>query len=96
MDEIRISAAGRCHGHRPSEVGGKAVSGGFEGMLTEAIGKVSEIQNNAENAIRELSRGGDVTHAVIEMEKADMAFQVMVEVRNRLLSAYEEIMRMQV
>jgi flagellar hook-basal body complex protein FliE len=30
------------------------------------------------------------------MEKADMSFQLMVEVRNKLLSAYEEVMRMQV
>jgi flagellar hook-basal body complex protein FliE len=37
-----------------------------------------------------------VTSAMISMEKADMTFQTMVEVRNRLINAYEEIMRMSI
>lgn len=69
---------------------------GFDGIVQEAIGRLSQIQNDAENAVRELTSGGDITQAIISMEKADMAFNLMVEVRNKLLSAYEEIMRMQV
>lgn len=68
----------------------------FDGIVQEAIGRLSQIQNDAENAVRELTSGGDITQAIISMEKADMAFNLMVEVRNKLLSAYEEIMRMQV
>jgi flagellar hook-basal body complex protein FliE len=68
----------------------------FENMLKDALTKVNTVQNDAEKAIQELSTGGDVSNAVIAMEKADMSFQVMIEVRNRLLSAYEEMMRMQV
>lgn len=74
----------------------KEVSGGFDAAIKEALSRVTTIQNEAEQAIKELASGGDITHAVIAMEKADMSFQVMVEVRNKLLSAYEEIMRMQV
>ncbi len=69
---------------------------GFEGMMNEALGKLSQIQNDAENAVRELTSGGDITQAIISMEKADMTFNLMIEVRNKLLNAYEEIMRMQV
>jgi flagellar hook-basal body complex protein FliE len=37
-----------------------------------------------------------VTSAIIAMEKADMTFQTMVEVRNRLIDAYQEVMRMSI
>jgi flagellar hook-basal body complex protein FliE len=68
----------------------------FEAFLKEAVNKVNTVQNEAEKAIQELSNGGDVTSAVIAMEKADMSFQVMLEVRNKLISAYEEVMRLQI
>lgn len=68
----------------------------FDNLLSEAISKINEVQRNAELAVKELAQGGDITKAMIDLEKADMSFQMMVEIRNRLLSAYEEIMRMQV
>ena len=68
----------------------------FEILLKEAVSKVNTVQNEAEKAIQELAGGGDVSSAVIAMEKADLSFQVMIEVRNKLISAYEEIMRLQV
>lgn len=69
---------------------------GFNDILHEAITMISEAQKNADNAVKELASGGDIAHAIIMMEKADMSFQLMVEVRNRLLNAYDEVMRMQV
>lgn len=74
----------------------KPAGEGFGSVLNEAIMKVAEVQNEAEKALNVLGSGGDLTQAVIAMEKADMSFQVMLEVRNKLLNAYEEIMRMQV
>jgi flagellar hook-basal body complex protein FliE len=68
----------------------------FEGFLKEAVNKVNAVQNDAEKSIQELAGGGDISSAVIAMEKADLSFQVMIEVRNKLISAYEEIMRLQV
>jgi len=70
--------------------------GGFESALNDAIGKVSQLQNDVEKAISELSSGGNITTAIIAAQKADMSFQLMVEVRNKLINAYEEIMRLQV
>lgn len=69
---------------------------GFEVVLKEAMAKLVEIQSDTNNAIQELANGGDITQAVIALQKAEMAFQFMIEVRNRLISAYEEIQRMQV
>lgn len=68
----------------------------FEALLKDAVNKVNTVQNEAEKAIQELSSGGDVTSAVIAMEKADLSFQVMLQVRNKLINAYEEIMRLQI
>ncbi len=75
---------------------GKEPAAGFDDLMQEAIGKISQVQNDAEKAVKELAAGGDPTEAIIAMEKADMNFQLMVEVRNKLISAYEEVMRMQV
>ncbi len=60
------------------------------------MGKVSQMQSDVEKAIGELSTGGDITNAIIAVEKADMTFKLMVEIRNKLISAYEEVMRMQI
>ena len=69
---------------------------GFDDMLAEALGKLSQIQKDVAAAVEQLASGGDVVEAVAAMEKAEMSFQVMVEVRNKLISAYEEVMRMQI
>ncbi len=70
---------------------------GFDKLLEETIGQVTSLQKDAEKAIKELTSGdGDVVQAMISMQKAEVSFRTMVEVRNKLVSAYEEIMRMQV
>ncbi|MBF0486634.1 MAG: flagellar hook-basal body complex protein FliE [Nitrospirae bacterium] len=71
-------------------------AGGFDAALNEAFTKVNAIQQEADKAVQDLTKGGDVTNAVMAMQKADMSFQLMVEVRNRLLTAYDDVMRMQV
>lgn len=68
----------------------------FTLLLQEAIGRLEQIQSDVDSAVKELASGGDITQAVIAMQKAEMSFQLMIEVRNRLISAYEEIQRMQV
>ncbi len=70
---------------------------GFDRLLDETIGKVSTLQKEADQAIKELTSGeGDIVKAMIAMQKAEISFQTMIEVRNKLVNAYEEIMRMQV
>lgn len=80
----------------PQKTGGTDLAGTFDRIVDEAMGKLAQVQADADKAVSELTSGGDVTQAVLAMEQADMNFQLMVEVRNKLLSAYEEIMRMQV
>ncbi|MBF0564003.1 MAG: flagellar hook-basal body complex protein FliE [Nitrospirae bacterium] len=75
---------------------GAAPAGGFDDTLKDALSRVNAIQKEADKAIEALSSGGDVTNAVLAMQKADMSFQLMQEVRSKLLNAYDEVMKMQV
>lgn len=70
--------------------------GGFDAVINDAMNKVSQVQNDVDTAVKELATGGDITNAVLAIEKADMTFQLMVEIRNKLLNTYKEIMRMPV
>lgn len=76
--------------------GGKA--SGFGEVLKDAISTVSELQNQSNQEIQKLMTGEskDLHTTVIAMQKADLSFQMMMQVRNKIVQAYQEIMRMQV
>jgi flagellar hook-basal body complex protein FliE len=71
---------------------------GFADVLKESIEKVNSIQSEADQAIKGLSTGqvNNIHETMIAIEKANLSFNMMVQVRNKLVSAYEEIMRTQV
>jgi flagellar hook-basal body complex protein FliE len=74
-------------------------SGGqpFADTLTRIVNKVEQSHSTANDAIgRMLDGTGDVHEAMIAMQSADMTFQLAVQVRNKLVQAYQEIMRMPV
>lgn len=70
----------------------------FKDVLADSIGEVQRLQNEADTTIKKLVSGEikDVTEAMVAVEKADVSFQTMMSVRNKIVAAYEEIMRMQV
>lgn len=70
----------------------------FSALLKESIDKVNTLQNEADKAIEGLAKGtvGNIHETMIAVEKANLSFNLMVQVRNKLLAAYEEIMRTQV
>ena len=70
----------------------------FSTMLGKMVAEVNDKQINASSAVNNLQTGNNVSlhQAVIAMEEANVSFQLMVEVRNKLLDAYQEIMKMQV
>ena len=96
MSDMNISGLGRSQGILQGSFEKIDSEKGFDKVMKEAITTISQIQEDADKAVNELASGKDVTQAIVAMEKADMSFQLMVEVRNKLLSAYEEMMRMQV
>ena len=73
-------------------------SGDFATMLGKMVSDVNAQQNISAQSVAALQGGQNVPlhQAVIAMEEANVSFQLMVEVRNRMLEAYQEIMRMQV
>jgi flagellar hook-basal body complex protein FliE len=70
----------------------------FQNVLGNFVNEVSEKQAAAGDAVNGLLSGKNVSlhQAVISMEEASVSFQLMVEVRNKLLDSYQELMRMQV
>lgn len=70
----------------------------FSETLTEAIGKVNEVQKESDVKMQELATGktDDIAGVMLSAEKADIALRTMVQVRNKIIDAYQEIMRMQV
>ena len=70
----------------------------FDTHLKNAMGEVNELQQKAEQAIQQLAGEGkgDLQDTMIAIEKADVSFRLMMQIRNKVLEAYQEIMRMQV
>ena len=79
--------------------GTQAVQGvGFGDLLNQFVGEVNDKQIASGQAVNDLLAGKDIPlhQAMIAMQEAGVAFQLMVEVRNKLLEGYKELMRMQV
>jgi flagellar hook-basal body complex protein FliE len=76
----------------------KAVSGGFADTLSSAVAQVNKAQVNADRAVEQLQTGEakNLHEVMITMEKADISLRLMVQMRNKVVDAYQEIMRMQV
>ena len=77
--------------------GGQGASS-FGQALDAAIESVSRVQNESDEATRMFAMGREVDlHTVLlQVEKADLSFRTMMEVRNKLLDAYREVMRIQI
>ena len=72
--------------------------GSFSDVLGGMVQEVNSKQTAAGDAVEGLLSGDKVSlhQAMISMEEASVSFQLMVEVRNKLLDSYQEIMRMQI
>lgn len=83
---------------RPAQSATRTPATSFKDILSQTIGEVQRLQTEADMTIKKLVAGEikDVTDAMLAVEKADVAFQTMMAVRNRIVAAYEEITRMQV
>jgi flagellar hook-basal body complex protein FliE len=75
-----------------------STSGGdFAGTLRDAVNEMGNLSSQAETKVASVLEGNgtDVHTALIAVEKADLSFQLMMQVRNKIVSAYQEISRMQ-
>jgi flagellar hook-basal body complex protein FliE len=76
---------------------GAGEDSGFLDVLHSAMDDMQQLQGQAESKVAGVlqGNGADVHTALIAVEKADLSFQLMMQVRNKIVSAYEEISRMQ-
>lgn len=89
LDGLESHAVGRA-----AEAGG----GGFLHTLKDAIAQVNDVQLQANHAVDELMTGRtqNIHQVMVALQQADISFQLMMQVRNKLVGAYEEIQRMQI
>jgi flagellar hook-basal body complex protein FliE len=77
----------------------KAEGGGdsFGGLLKDAINQVNDLDKGSQGELQKFMNNDSDLHSVmIAIEKADVSFQTMMQVRNKIVSAYQEIMKAQV
>lgn len=76
----------------------KSVGEGFADALQTAVSKVNDTQLAADTAVEKLQTGEsrNLHEVMISMEKADISMRLLLQVRNKVIDAYQEIMRMQV
>ena len=69
----------------------------FGAVLKNAVNNVDQINASAGAQVSNLLQGGggDMTSVMIAVEKADVSFQLMMQVRNKIVSAYQDIEKMQ-
>lgn len=95
-----IGQAGETAAAKSPLAGSGAAKAGvdFSKFLQEAMDQVNALQQNAEAAGAGLATGQiqDLHTAIIALEKASLSMSLTVEVRNKVLDAYHEMMRMQI
>lgn len=100
-EELSVSGVGpRSIGPKPpvppSIRRGETLS--FKDLLVNSISEVQRLQTQADQSIRELVSGeiADVSQVLVAIEKADIAFNTMMQIRNKIVEAYQEVIRMSV
>ena len=70
----------------------------FADTLTESLNKVNDLQKEADKAIEDFATGKtrNIHETMIAVNKADLAFRLTMQVRNKIVEAYQEVMRTQV
>jgi flagellar hook-basal body complex protein FliE len=87
---------------RPGELPAEPVAPGgkasFGEVLKDSLAQVDQLQHEADHAIRDLAAGGTTTlhDTMLALEKAELSFRLMMQVRNKIVEAYQEVLRMQV
>ena len=81
----------------PTERGPAGADGNFADSLKQALEEVNELQNQSTEVIENALDGDltDVHSAMLALQKADLSFQLMLQVRNKLVQAYRDVMRLQ-
>ena len=84
---------------KSTEMGSATGQSDFSELLKQSVDKVNEAKMESKN-LQDAFQAGDpnvqVSEVMVAMQKSNVSFQAMLQVRNKLVSAYQEIMNMQV
>lgn len=97
LADMRALAAQAAQSPAVTPAPGAAGEPDFSELLAESIDKVNETQQAASAAATQFESGDpdvDLTEVMLALQKADLSFKAMTEVRNKLVDAYREIMNM--
>lgn len=96
FSEFKASEIARAEGVTPTAAG--AQGNNFMDVLKSSMDKVNVNQTQADQAVRELvsGRSKNIHETLLAVERADSSLKLMMQVRNKILEAYKEVMRMQV
>ena len=91
VGNLTQTAGNAAHAATPS-------SGGFGELLESSLDRFNQLQADADRTAEDLSVGArtDIHSAMIAVEKAGIALELALQIRNRLLNAYETLMRQQI
>lgn len=80
-----------------SPTGAERNEGSFGETLRNTLGSVEGLRSTSETQMSELLQGNrqDIHNVMIAVEKADVAFQLMMQVRNKILNAYQDVSKLQ-
>ena len=82
----------------PTRTEAASGSASFKDLLLHSIDEVNSMQQSADQAVEQLATGGDVSPAEVltAVQKADIAFRLMMQIRNKIVQAYQEIQNVRI
>jgi len=102
-DPLGLLQSGQVTPLRPTAPGapqraGEGASTSFREVFEKSIEKVHRLEQDASHAVEDLAAGrrDDVSNVLMAQKKAEVAFQMLMQVRNKMIDAYEEIKQMRV
>ena len=98
VSEARVAREMQNNGMDVPSVNGTSGAQSFSKVLSDSVDKVNTYQVQADTAIKEMvaGRNKNIHETMLSVERADSSLKMMMQVRNKILDAYREIMRMQV
>ncbi len=99
MSNVSLGGIQGAYAPQPASTGPRCQAGGgnFADVLKSAVSSVNQANDSAAAQVTNLLQGGsgDMNSVMIAVEKADVSFQLMMQVRNKIVSAYQDIEKMQ-
>ncbi len=98
MDVMPIGALPRLAPATPGEGAAPPPSASFGQLLKDSLAQVNALQRQADAAVQSFATGASRTlhDTMLAMQRAELSFRLMTEVRDKIVEAYQEILRMQV